>query len=169
MQVVVARVGRPHGLAGEVSVEIRTDDPDRRLAAGTTLCTDPPAAGPLRIAGGRVHGGRLLLRFDGVNDRTAAEGLRDVLLVVDVDPHERPDDPDEFYDHQLIELSVRTVDGADVGVIDDVLHLPGQDLLSVRRPDGREVLVPFVAAIVPKVDLAGGFLAVDPPEGLLDL
>jgi 16S rRNA processing protein RimM len=167
VEVVVGRVGRPHGIKGEVSVEVRTDDPERRLAPGMTLRTEPTAAGPLTIAAGRVHSGRLLLTFEGYPDRTAAERLRGVLLVADVDPGERPEDPEEFYDHQLVGLAVRTVAGEDVGTLDEVLHLPGQDVLAVRRPGGDEVLVPFVHQIVPVVDLDAGEVVVDPPPGLL--
>ncbi len=167
MEVVVARIGRPHGLHGEVSVEVRTDDPEGRFAPGTTVRTDPASAGPLTITDGRVHSGRLLLTFDGYADRGAAEGLRNVLLVADVDPSQRLDDPDEFLDSQLLGLDVRTVGGADVGELVEVLHLPGQDVLAVRRPDSTEVLVPFVAAIVPTVDLDAGVVVVDPPPGLL--
>jgi 16S rRNA processing protein RimM len=167
VEVVVGRVGRPHGIRGEVSVEVRTDEPERRLAPGTTVRTDPALAGPLTIASGRVHSGRLLLSFEGHRDRTAAERLRGVLLVADVDPHERPEDPEEFYDHQLVGLAVRTVAGDDVGTLAEVLHLPGQDVLSVNRPDGTEVLVPFVRELVPEVDLDGGTVLVDPPPGLL--
>ena len=167
VEVVVARVGRPHGLHGDVSVEVRTDDPEGRLATGATLRTDPAAAGPLTIDGGWVHSGRLVLHFAGYDDRSAVEGLRNVLLVADLDPEERPEDPEEFYDHQLVGLAVRTVDAEAVGEIAEVLHLPGQDVLAVRREDGTEVLVPFVAAIVPTVDLDVGEVVVDPPPGLL--
>jgi 16S rRNA processing protein RimM len=167
VQVVVARIGRPHGIRGEVSVEVRTDDPQGRLAPGTTVQTEPAAAGPLTILDGRVHSGRLLLHFDGYDDRSAAEGLRGVLLVADVDPDERPEDPDEYYDHQLTGLAVRTVDGEQVGQLSEVLHLPGQDVLAVRRSDGSEVLVPFVAALVPTVDVDAGVIEIDPPPGLL--
>ncbi len=167
MDVVVARIGRPHGIHGTVSVEVRTDDPEGRLAPGTTVRTDPPGAGPLTITDGRVHSGRLLLTFAGYADRGAAEGLRGVLLVADVDPGERLEDPDEFHDSQLVGLAVRTVAGEPVGELIEVLHLPGQDVLAVRRADGTEVLVPFVAAIVPTVDLDRGVVLVDPPPGLL--
>jgi 16S rRNA processing protein RimM len=108
-----------------------------------------------------------VLHFQGYDDRTAAEGLRNVLLVADVDLAERLDDPEEFYDHQLVGLAVRTVAGEPVGELAEVLHLPGQDVLAVRRPDGTEVLVPFVAEIVPAVDLDAGQVLVDPPPGLL--
>ena len=107
----VGRIGRPHGIAGEVTVEVRTDDPDRRLAPGTRVRTDPAARRPAHHRGtAACTAGRLLLRFDGVADRTGAEALRGVLLVADVDADERPDDPDEFYDHQLVGLACVTVD-----------------------------------------------------------
>jgi 16S rRNA processing protein RimM len=167
VDVIVGRIGRPHGIKGEVSVEVRTDDPEGRLAPGTSVRTDPETAGPLTIEAGRVHSGRLLLHFAGHDDRSAAERLRGVLLVSDVDPAERPEDPEEFYDHQLVGLTVRTLGGQPVGELAEVLHLPGQDVLAVRTPDGREVLVPFVAEIVPTVDLDGRVIEVDPPPGLL--
>ena len=167
MDVVVGRIGRPHGIKGDVSVEVRTDDPEGRMAPGTTVRTEPESAGPLTIEAGRVHSGRLLLHFAGYDDRGAAERLRGILLVADVDPEERPPDPEEFYDHQLVGLAVRTVGGDPVGELAEVLHLPGQDVLSVRTPDGREVLVPFVAEIVPTVDVDARVIEVDPPPGLL--
>jgi len=176
MDVVVARLGRPQGLRGEVTVEVRTDEPELRLAVGAVLKTrsadlgDPPEGVPavLTVASSRLQNGRLMLGFDGVPDRTAAEGLRDVLLAVDVDPAVRPEDPEEYYDHQLVGLLARTLDGADLGAVADVLHLPSQDVLVVRDAAGREILVPFVEAIVPTVDLAARTLSVDPPPGLLD-
>jgi 16S rRNA processing protein RimM len=131
------------------------------------VATDPASAGPLTITDGRVHSGRLLLTFVGYADRGAAEGLRNVLLLADVDPSQRLDDPDEFLDSQLVGLAVRTVAGEDVGELAEVLHLPGQDVLAVRRRDGTEVLVPFVAVMVPTVDLDAGVVLVDPPPGLL--
>jgi 16S rRNA processing protein RimM len=168
VQLVVGRIGRAHGIRGEVSVEVRTDEPELRLAPGAVLATDPSSAGPLTIATGRVHSGRLMLGFDGVSDRNGAEALRNVLLIAEVDPEERPEDPEEFYDHQLIDLSVVTRSGEQVGRIEEISHLPYQDLLVVRRPDGGEVLVPFVSEIVPEIDLAEQRAVIDPPPGLLD-
>ncbi len=168
MQVVVGRIGRPHGIKGEVTVEVRTDEPERRLGVGMTVATDPVPGGPLSITTSRTHNGRLLLGFAGVGTRSQAEALRGLLLVADVDPGERPEDPDEFYDHQLVGLAVFTVGGKPVGAVTETLHLPGQDVLAVRRPDGREVLVPFVAQMVPTVDVAAGRIVIDPPPGLLD-
>ncbi|SEQ74145.1 ribosome maturation factor RimM [Streptomyces radiopugnans] len=168
MQLVVARIGRAHGIKGEVTVEVRTDEPEVRLAPGAVLATDPASAGPLTIESGRVHSGRLLLRFAGVGDRTAAEALRNTLLIAEVDPEETPEDPDEYYDHQLIDLDVVTRDGTPVGRIEEIAHLPHQDLLVVRRADGGEVLVPFVGEIVPEIDLEGQRAVIDPPPGLID-
>ncbi|MFE9095492.1 ribosome maturation factor RimM [Streptomyces sp. NPDC007264] len=168
MQLVVARIGRAHGIKGEVTVEVRTDEPELRLAPGAVLATDPASAGPLTIETGRVHSGRLLLRFEGVGDRTAAEALRNTLLIAEIDPDELPEDEDEYYDHQLIDLDVVTKDGTQVGRITEISHLPSQDLFVVERPDGSEVLVPFVEEIVTDIDLREQRAVVDPPPGLID-
>ncbi|MFD6418059.1 ribosome maturation factor RimM [Streptomyces sp. NPDC060194] len=168
MQLVVARIGRAHGIKGEVTVEVRTDEPELRLGPGAVLATDPPGRGPLRIESGKVHSGRLLLRFEGVHDRNAAEALRNVLLIAEVDPDELPDEPDEFYDHQLMDLDVVLADGTPVGRITEISHLPSQDLFIVERPDGSEVLVPFVEEIVTEIDLEEQRAVITPPPGLLD-
>jgi 16S rRNA processing protein RimM len=168
VQLIVGRIGRAHGVRGDVGVEVRTDDPDLRFASDTTIDTDPAERGPLRVANSRWHSGRLLVKFAGVDDRTAAEALRGTNLVVDVDATARPTDPDEFYDHHLIGLKVVTPDGGQVGTVADVLHLPAQDVLAVTRTDGVEVLVPFVSELVPFVDLDAGTLTVEPLPGLLD-
>jgi 16S rRNA processing protein RimM len=170
MQLVVGRVGRPHGLRGEVTVEVRTDDPDRRFVAGSSLATVPEERGPLTVAESRWHSGRLLVRFAGFGDRNAAEGLRETILAIDSDELEPLEDPEDFYDHDLIGLAVVTAAGEQVGTVKDVLH-HGQDLLAIEGTgprSGAEILVPFVAAIVPEVDVAAGRLVIDPPRGLLD-
>ncbi|MFJ6570901.1 ribosome maturation factor RimM [Streptomyces sp. NPDC091292] len=168
MQLVVARIGRAHGIKGEVTVEVRTDEPELRLAPGAVLTTDPSATGPLTIETGRVHSGRLLLRFEGVRDRTGAEALRNTLLIADVDPDERPEESDEYYDHQLMDLDVVTGDGTPVGRITEISHLPSQDLFVVERADGSEVLIPFVEEIVTEIDLDAQRAVIDPPPGLID-
>jgi 16S rRNA processing protein RimM len=168
VQLVVGRIGRAHGIKGEVTIEVRTDEPELRLAPGAVLATDPASAGPLTIETGRVHSGRLLLRFEGVRDRNGAEALRNTLLIAEVDPEETPQDPEEFYDHQLIDLDVVTVDGTEIGRIAEISHLPYHDLLVVRRPDGGEALIPFVTEIVPEIDLEQQRAVIDPPPGLLD-
>ncbi|MGW0227579.1 ribosome maturation factor RimM [Actinopolymorpha singaporensis] len=164
MELLVGRIGRAHGLRGEVAVTVRTDAPEERFVPGASFATD---AGDLRIDTVRWSSGRLLVSFDGVRDRTAAERLRGTDLVAEVPDDERPEDPDEFYDHQLVGLAAVTVAGENVGEVTEVVHLPMQDLLAVRTPDAGEVLVPFVAAIVPEVDLEHGRVIVDPPPGLL--
>ncbi|MFF2010802.1 ribosome maturation factor RimM [Streptomyces sp. NPDC058195] len=168
MQLVVARIGRAHGIKGEVTVEVRTDEPELRLGPGAVLATEPAGAGPLTIETGRVHSGRLLLRFEGVRDRTAAEGLRNTLLIAEVDPAELPEDPEEFYDHQLMDLDVVLADGTEIGRITEITHLPSQDLFIVERPDGSEVMIPFVEEIVTEIDLDEQRAVIDPPPGLID-
>lgn len=115
-----------------------------------------------------MHSGRLLLRFAGVSDRTGAEALRNTLLIAEVDPEELPDDPEEFYDHQLMDLDVVTEDGVEVGRITEISHLPSQDLFIVERPDGSEVMIPFVAEIVAEIDLDEQRAVITPPPGLID-
>jgi 16S rRNA processing protein RimM len=167
MHVVVGRIRRPHGVRGDVSVEVHTDDPGGRFAVGATLSTDPAEHGPLTLRASRWHSGDLLLTFAEVPDRTAAEQLRGTWLVIDSADLGPTGDPDEFHDAELIGLAVVTVGGEPVGEVTDVRH-HGQDLLVIESPAGDELLVPFVAALVPEVDVAGGRLVIDPPPGLLE-
>ena len=169
MQLVVGRIARAHGIAGEVAVEVRTDSPEVRFADGASVDTDPPERGPLTVRRTRWHSGRLLVSFEGVADRTAAEALRGTLLVADSMTSPRGDDPDEFWDHDLEGLVAVTVTGTVLGEVEQVTHPPGADLLVIRAANGSELLVPFVRAIVPEVDLAGRRIVVDPPPGLLEL
>jgi len=175
MQLVIGSVVRAHGVRGEVVVAVTTDEPEERYVVGSVLVTDPTTAGPLTIEGLRVHASsgtdRLLVAFDGVTDRDAAERLRGVKLLVDAADVKPSDDPDEFHDFELIGLAVLVgdQDGERIGEIVRVDHGPGADMLIVGRPDGRRTLVPFVTAIVPVVDVAAGRIVITPPEGLLDL
>ena len=169
MDLVVGRVGKPHGVRGEVTVDVRTDDPDTRFAPGSSLRTDPADRGPLTVADVHPRSGGIVVYFEDVDSREGAEALRGTLLVVDSDDLPELADPDEFYDHQLVGLRAELPDGAELGTVEDVLHAPAEDLLAITGPDGAELLVPFVSAIVPTVDLRGGRVVVDPPEGLLDL
>jgi 16S rRNA processing protein RimM len=171
--VVVGRIGRPHGVRGLVTVEVRTDDPDLRFAPGAVLVTEPAERGPLTVADKRWHSGTLLLQLaDPAGNvfatREDVEALRNTLLLVPVTDLPAIEDPDSFYDHQLVGLRAQLPDGAPLGEVTAVRH-EGAELLVVRRPDGGELLVPFVSAIVPTVDVAAGHLVVDPPEGLLEL
>lgn len=166
MRLVVGRIGRAHGVRGDVFVEPFTDEPEERFATGTLL--ELAAGGGLTVVDMRWHSGKMLVRFAGVDDRSAAEALRGGELVIDADPAVLPDDPDEFYDYQLVGLSVRMLEGTVVGTVSEVVHLPGQDLLAVNRPDGSQTLIPFVAAFVPEVDVVEGTVTITPPPGLLD-
>jgi 16S rRNA processing protein RimM len=171
MLLTVGRVVRPHGVHGEVVVEVRTDEPEDRYAAGAQLVTEEPsgATGRLTVAASRPHQGRLIVAFDGVADRDGADSLRGVLLQVDSAQVAPPTDPEEFHDHQLVGLAVVTPDGERVGEVARIDHAPAADLLVVERADGRTALVPFVAAMVPEVDIEAGRIVIDPPPGLLDL
>lgn len=175
-EVVVGRIGKAHGIKGEVSVELRTDEPGRRFADGSVLRTQTPPGGErerperpatLTVRSTRWHQARLLVTFEEVADRTAAEAVRGLLLAVEVDPAESPEDPEEFYDHQLVGLRVVSSAGDEVGELAEIVHGPAQDLLSVRAADGREILVPFVAELVPEVDVRGGRIVVEDLPGLL--
>jgi 16S rRNA processing protein RimM len=165
MLLIVGRIGRVHGVRGEVTVEVRTDSPEDRFQVGTKIDTDPSKFGPLTITGQRWHNGILLLTFDGVSDRGAAEKIKNVLLMADVDIAES--DADEFHVQLLIGSTIELIDGTVLGTIDDVLTTKGQNLLSFMR-GGKQVLIPFVKAIVPTVDIAARKVVITPPEGLLD-
>ncbi|SDS20477.1 16S rRNA processing protein RimM [Friedmanniella luteola] len=165
VEVVVGIIGRAHGIRGDVTIEVRTDEPERRFAVGAVLRSEDGRR-TFTVTSSRDHSGRLLVHFDQLPDRTAAEAARSTVLVTDVDPAERPEDDDEFYDRQLIGMVVRSADGARVGTVSDVLHLPLQDTLELATDDGTR-LVPFVAAVVPRVDLAAGELHLADVPGLL--
>lgn len=163
MQVVIGRIGRAHGIRGELNVDIRTDEPERRFAAGSSvICGDRT----LTVATARHHSGRLVVSFKEIADRTAAEGLHGKILEAEIDPVETPDDPDEFYDHQLVGLEARSGDAV-VGTVTGIVHGPYQDTLTIEI-DGREVFVPFVTALIPEVSVSGGFVTINEIEGLLD-
>lgn len=169
--MVVGSAGRPHGVAGETSVRVRTDAPLLRFAAGSLLVAELPGGGQrtLTVAAARPHGDRLLVRFAGITDRDAAQALAGATLVATASAEEAGDDPEEFFDHQLIGASVRTRSGALLGAVRDVMHPGTQDLLVVAPAGGgADVLVPFVAAIVVAVDPVAGELTLDPPGGLFD-
>ncbi|WP_431969489.1 ribosome maturation factor RimM [Nocardia sp. bgisy134] len=172
MELVVGRVAKSHGVRGELVVEIRTDEPEERFAVGATLRGRLPRSTEVRdftVESAREHSGRLLVFLAGIADRTAADALRGTLFLVDSEDLPPSDDPDEFYDHELEGLTVQLTDGAVVGTVTEVLHSAAGELLSVRAADdGREILIPFVTAIVPTVSIADRLVVIDPPEGLLD-
>ncbi len=183
MLLVVGQITRPHGIRGEVVVAVRTDDPEERYAPGAVLVTDPgatrhrPAAGDgrwklppaLTVAVARPHLGKMIVEFDGIDDRNVAEELRGVLLCVDSSEVSPSGDPDEFHDHELVGLIAVDVAGERLGEVVRVEHAPASELLVLRLPDGRTGLVPFVKAIVSDIDLAARRVVLTPPEGLFDL
>lgn len=164
---VVARVGKPHGLRGEVTVQVHTDDPEGRFVPGALFTTEPAGAGPLELASVRVHKGIYLLGFVGHGDRNAAEALRGTrLLVSDAD---EPEDDDAWREEELVGLTAVLTDGSVVGEVVALHVREVQDLLEVRTKEGRAVLVPFVDELVPEVDEEARRVVLDPPPGLLEL
>lgn len=171
MELVIGRIGKAHGLRGEVTVGVRTDEPEERFAVGNVLRTDPAERGPLTVSTMRFAGGqKLVLSFAEISGRVAAETLRGTMLVIAADELPQLDDEDEFYDHEVEGMSVRTEDGTEVGVVLQVVHGAGGDTLAVRATGSRrEILIPFVRSIVPVIDRTSRSLTITPPEGLLDL
>ncbi|HET9422906.1 MAG TPA: ribosome maturation factor RimM [Nocardioides sp.] len=168
---MVGRIGKPHGIRGEVTVEVRTDEPERRFADGAALSAAPPggsafAVSTLTVEATRWHQSTLLVSFAELTDRSSAEAARGVVLSVEVPADETPDDPEEFYDHQLVGLAAFDVGGALLGEVSGLVH-GAQDLLTIRTPDGRDALVPFVKALVPEVDLAARRVVIADRPGLV--
>ena len=172
IEVVVGRIGKPHGIRGEVTLDVRTDEPERRFAPGTTLRAEAPAGADRRpasltVARARWHQSTLLVTFEELADRNAAEAARGTVLHATIGPDDMPEDPDEYYDHQLVGLDVVDLDGTLLGQVKALVHGSAQDLLTVRTPDGRDTLVPFVSALVPEVDLDAGRIVVADRPGLV--
>ncbi|MCD2442447.1 ribosome maturation factor RimM [Agromyces sp. SYSU K20354] len=174
-QLRVGRLTKAHGLKGAIKLELYTDDPERRFVPGAEFSLQVPESSPwhgkhLTLRELRWYNGHPVGFFEGVDDRTAAESLAKAILWVSHTDDEAAE-PDAWYDHQLIGLAVIR-DGERIGEVTHVDHLPAQDLLIVRvdeeRAKAREVMVPFVAAIVPEVDLEAGTLTVTPPAGLFE-
>jgi len=171
IDVVVGRIGKAHGLRGDVTINVRTDEPERRFAPGAVLVVEAPSGSAttlrsLTVASSRWHSSVLLVRFEEVPDRTAAEAVRGILLHASIPADESPEDPDEFYDHQLVGLTAYDLEGVVLGEVASLVH-GAQDLLAIRATDGRDTLVPFVKALVPEVDVAGGRVVVADRPGLV--
>jgi 16S rRNA processing protein RimM len=161
MRLLVGRIGRAHGILGEATIEVRTDEPDRRFAIGNKVQTDKH--GELKIISGRVHNGILLLGFEGINNRNEIEKLRDTLIYCDVDINEPGIDEDDYHVLQLIGCAAHLETGEKIGEVTDVVNLPGQDLLAINTQTG-EILIPFVHQLVPVVDILNKKVVVVPPE-----
>jgi 16S rRNA processing protein RimM len=170
MLLTVGRIGRVHGIRGEVTVEVLTDSPEDRFYPGAQLETDPPRDGGLTVNSTRWHNSTLLLAFDGFTDRSGAETLRNVQLLTEVDLDDV--DEDEYHIQQLIGLKVFHVTDTQrsqaLGEVSGVITGVAQDLLEITKADGKEFLIPFVKALVPVVDIAGKMIEIDPPGGLID-
>ena len=170
LDVTIATIGRAHGLRGEVALTLRTDQPAERLRPGTGF--DVEVGGrprTLTVARTRVQQERWYVSFEEVTDRTDAESLRGVDLLLAVDEEvEAEEDPDAWYPAQLKGLIVRHVDGRELGTVSGIEHYPAQDLLIVRTPDRRRIQLPLVQQLVPEVDLDAGVVHADPPAGLFD-
>ena len=172
IDVLVGRIGKPHGIRGDVTIDVRTDEPERRFAPGSVLPVEPPRGSAttlrsLTVASAKWHQSVLLVRFEEVADRTAAESVRGILLHATIPADASPDDPDEYYDHQLVGLAAYDVSGAALGEVTGLVHGGAQDLLTVRTPAGRDALVPFVKALVPEVDLGARRVVIADRPGLV--
>ncbi|MDN5789241.1 MAG: ribosome maturation factor RimM [Micrococcales bacterium] len=174
--VVMARIGRPHGLHGEVTVQLHTDDPERRLAIGNVLDTEAQRGlgvpRRLTVRSTRVHNGIWLVAFEEISDRTGAEGLRGTRLVLDAelaaDTDDDDDDDDEgWHEDDLVGLEVRDPVGAVLGSVTGLEIGTAQDRLVIELTDGVRAHVPFVEAIVPEV--TESHVVIDAPPGLFDL
>jgi 16S rRNA processing protein RimM len=162
----VGRIGKAHGILGEATIEVRTDEAEDRFAIGAVLGTENH--GNLTVVSARVHNGILLLGFGGIEDRNAIEALRNELLYTDVDINAPGIDEDDYHVLQLVGCKAYLVDGDEFGDVADVLNLPGQDVLVIKNNEG-ETLIPFVRQLVPLVDIGAKRLTVIPPviEGTL--
>ncbi len=161
MKLNVGRIGKAHGISGEATIEVRTDEAENRFALGAVLHTDHH--GDLVVASARVHNGILLLGFEGITDRNGIEALRNELLYAEVDIDAPGIDEDDYHVLQLIGCKTFLIDGDEYGEIKEVLNLPGQDVLVIKTENG-ETLIPFVRELVPVVDIANRRMTVKPPE-----
>ena len=167
----VGRLLKAHGLKGAIKLELYTDSPNERFAKGAVLELQVPETSPwygktVTVAELKWFNSSPVLFLEGVADRDAAESLIKAILLVDQPLDESPTEPDAWFDHQLVGLKVFRA-GAEIGEIARVDHLPAQDLLAIKLED-REVLLPFVKAFVPKVDVKAGLIEVTPPGGLFE-
>ncbi|MDR0593920.1 MAG: ribosome maturation factor RimM [Bifidobacteriaceae bacterium] len=167
MEVVLAVIGRPHGIRGDVVLELRTDRPEARFAVGSAYSVDRPAPGqPERLTLRRFQAGprQVVASFAEIRDRTAAESLRGAKLAAEVDPN---DEADAWYPSQLRGAAVSLPDGTAVGVVKGLVMAPAQDLLEIDQADGSTALVPLVKQLVPVVDRKRMRVVIDPPAGLV--
>ncbi|MFC8041234.1 ribosome maturation factor RimM [Paenarthrobacter sp. NPDC057355] len=168
MQLQVARIGKPHGIRGEVTVQVLTDAPAERFVAGTEFVVEPASAGPLTVRSARWNKEILLLGFEEIADRNAAEAIRGAKLFIETEELDDDDDEEGWYEHELVGLQAR-VGAQIVGKVAALNTMPAQDLLVIESEDGKEILVPFVDEIVPEVNIEDGYILITPPSGLFEL
>ena len=168
MQLQVARIGKPHGIRGEVTVQVLTDAPGDRFVPGTEFVVEPASAGPLTVSSARWNKDILLLGFEEIETRNDAETLRGAKLFIETEELDEDDDDEGWYEHELVGLEAR-VGSRVVGKVAALNTMPVQDLLVVTTPGGEEILIPFVEQIVPEVNVAEGFVLLTPPDGLFEL
>lgn len=168
MQLQVARIGKPHGIRGEVTVQVLTDAPGDRFVPGTQFVVEPASAGPLTIVSARWNKDILLLAFEEIETRNEAETVRGAKLFIETEELDEDDDDEGWYEHELVGLDVRVGDKV-VGKVSGLNTLPVQDLLVVTATDGKEILIPFVEQIVPEVNVGGKYIVVTPPPGLFEV
>jgi len=167
----VGRLLKAHGLKGAIKLELYTDDPALRFVPGSVYTLQVPDESPwvgktVTLKELKWYNDQAVVFLEGIDDRDAAESLVKAILWVDEAQDSRPVEEDAWYDYQLIGLTVRRNSHA-VGTITRVDHLPAQDLLIIDTGDS-EVLVPFVKAIVTRVDIEAGTMDIDPPIGLFE-
>ena len=168
MQLQVARIGKPHGIRGEVTVQVLTDAPGDRFVPGTEFVVEPASAGPLTVSSARWNKDILLLGFEEIETRNDAETLRGAKLFIETEELDEDDDDEGWYEHELVGLEAR-VGSQVVGKVAALNTMPVQDLLVVTTPGGEEILIPFVEQIVPEVNIEEGFVLLTPPDGLFEL
>lgn len=165
MKLTVARIGKAHGLKGEVTLDVRTDTPQTRLVPGAMFQTEGGSIGQLTVTKVREQSGRWFVAFAEIADRDAAEAARGTELVIE---GAESDEEGAWYVHELVGLAVERPDGSRVGEVVDLLDMPAHDVLVVREPGGHRAMIPFIEDFVPEVDVPGGRVVVTPPFGLLD-
>jgi len=170
-QLRVGRLTKAHGLKGAIKLELFTDDPGRRFVPGAVFTLQVPTGSAwhgktIELVELRWYNQHAVGFFKNVPDRSTAETLAKAILWIDADVAEQSDEEDAWYDHQLVGLAVMR-DGVRIGTIGRLEHMPAQDLLIVKTPTG-DMMIPFVKAIVPTVDVKNGVVIITPPPGLLE-
>lgn len=168
MQLQVARIGKPHGIRGEVTVQVLTDAPGERFVPGTEFVVEPASAGPLTVISARWNKDILLLGFEEIVDRNAAETIRGAKLFIETEDIDDEDDDEGWYEHELVGLEAR-IGSQVVGKVSALNTMPVQDLLVVEDANGKEILIPFVDEIVPEVNIEEGYILLTPPAGLFEI